>query len=1039
MIGMQPMGLNVFISYSHQDQDLRARLDVHLAPLKREGKINPWHDRTIEAGTEWATEIEQQLASAQIILLLISPDFMASDYCYDQEMHRAMQRHRAGTARVIPILLKPTDWEGSPFSGLQMLPRDAQPIASSPDRAAAFLSVVQEIRQLVETWPTAPDIEPPPEDLPVVAPTQPITPTRTRRREAAVYQQATWVERSQITPTLLDILRSSNRIFALTGMTGIGKTALMERLVADLADGKKGCRFNLDDGGLEPAFVSSGAGLLRSLGHEPTLADQQDPTQLLAHILELLRGHAYRVQIDSLERLLVGNEEEGWSEFADPLWQDLFQQMLAGPSCPSQLLLTTQDLPGELEAIGSAYPQFWYCQGLTGLSAAEQLELFRKAGVEDEGDYLQRIGTLYEGHPLILRVIATDIKACGGNVARYWQQCRFGDLEAQQPIKLSRRRLQREVKQRVKQSLERLPAEALQLLCRSAVYRRPVPESFWLAMLPDCPEEQQQAALSLLLSRGLAVEDWDPEQWLGADGAVPLRQHNLIRSVAYEYLKTNLSAWQRAELSAVDQWLTCYEPAADVPNLETIRGPLEAFHHYCEVKDWESAKTILLDQEMGLQLQIWGHYQEMIALHNRLTGCLSQANEVSVQKGIGNAYFLLSNYPQALNHWQQSLDLARELGDLPGQWKALNNLGAVYQDQGDYPKSIEYLEQTLNIAREIGDRQGEGNALGNLGLTYNELGEYQRAIDFHQQSLAIKREIGDRRGEGNVLGNLGIAYKELGEYQRAIDFHQQYLAIAREIGDRRGEGNALGNLGVAYDSLGEYQRAIDFHQQNLAIAREIGDRRGEGSALGNLGLAYNNLGEYQRAIDFYQQRLAIAREIGDRRGEAIALGNLGIPYENLGEYQRAIDFYQQYLAIAREIGDRRGEAIALGNLGITYCALANYSEALSLQQQKLEIAKQIGSKSIESYALSGLGEVQVKLEQFAQALENFQSALELCQSMGERSLEAEILKNIADLYHQTKQPDLARERCEAALALATELGIPLAEECRELLKQIEQQ
>ena len=122
-------------------------------------------------------------------------------------------------------------------------------------------------------------------------------------------------------------------------------------------------------------------------------------------MLELLRSHPYRVQIDSLERLLQGNDEEGWSEFCDPLWLDLFQQILAGNSCASQLLVTTQDIPGELEAIGARYPQYWHCKGLTGLNQAEQLELFRKAGVKEESNYLQRIGTLYEGHPLVLAVI----------------------------------------------------------------------------------------------------------------------------------------------------------------------------------------------------------------------------------------------------------------------------------------------------------------------------------------------------------------------------------------------------------------------------------------------------------------------------------------------------------------------------------------------------------------------------------------------------------------------------------------------------------
>ncbi|WP_254721709.1 toll/interleukin-1 receptor domain-containing protein [Kovacikia minuta] len=123
---------------------------MHLANLKRQGKIRAWHDRAIEAGTEWAVEIQQQLEAAQVILLLISPRFMASDYCYGLEMQQAMQRHEAGTARVIPIILKPVDWKDTPFSKLQVLPRDARPITQWRDRDEAFLDVVQGIRRALE-------------------------------------------------------------------------------------------------------------------------------------------------------------------------------------------------------------------------------------------------------------------------------------------------------------------------------------------------------------------------------------------------------------------------------------------------------------------------------------------------------------------------------------------------------------------------------------------------------------------------------------------------------------------------------------------------------------------------------------------------------------------------------------------------------------------------------------------------------------------------------------------------------------------------
>jgi hypothetical protein len=143
--------IKVFISYSHRDDELKDTLITHLANLKRQKKITAWQDRAIEGGQEWEAQIKQQLESAQIILLLISPDFMASDYCYDVEMERAIARHDAGTARVIPVILRPCDWKDSPFSKLQALPKEAKAVTQWGDRDAAFLDVVQGIRRAVET------------------------------------------------------------------------------------------------------------------------------------------------------------------------------------------------------------------------------------------------------------------------------------------------------------------------------------------------------------------------------------------------------------------------------------------------------------------------------------------------------------------------------------------------------------------------------------------------------------------------------------------------------------------------------------------------------------------------------------------------------------------------------------------------------------------------------------------------------------------------------------------------------------------------
>jgi hypothetical protein len=136
----------LFFSYSHRDEDLRDEIEVHLAMLKKEGLIEAWHDRKIPAGDEVDARIDDKLEAADVILLLVSPDFLASSYCYDREVQRAMERHEEGAARVIPVILRPCDWKNAPFRKLLAAPRDGKPVTKWPDRDEAFLDVVQQIR-----------------------------------------------------------------------------------------------------------------------------------------------------------------------------------------------------------------------------------------------------------------------------------------------------------------------------------------------------------------------------------------------------------------------------------------------------------------------------------------------------------------------------------------------------------------------------------------------------------------------------------------------------------------------------------------------------------------------------------------------------------------------------------------------------------------------------------------------------------------------------------------------------------------------------
>ena len=144
--------IEVFYSYAHEDERLQKRLEKQLSLLKRQGQITNWHNREITAGMEWTREIDKHLNAAQIILLLVSPDYISSDYCYSVEMGRAIERHKRGEAHLIPVLLRPAHWKGAPFGELKALPTNNRPVTRWSNLDEAFLDVARGIQKAVNSF-----------------------------------------------------------------------------------------------------------------------------------------------------------------------------------------------------------------------------------------------------------------------------------------------------------------------------------------------------------------------------------------------------------------------------------------------------------------------------------------------------------------------------------------------------------------------------------------------------------------------------------------------------------------------------------------------------------------------------------------------------------------------------------------------------------------------------------------------------------------------------------------------------------------------
>lgn len=185
-------------SYSHVDETLRNELEKHLSPLKRHGLIEAWHDRRIVAGQEFDKEIGQHFEEAELVLLLVSPDFINSDYCYDVEMMRAVERHDLGQAIVIPVILRPCHWHDLPFGKLLAATPDGKPVTQYPSMDDGFFHVVSAIKGALNTLPKLACVVPAAPSAPTVtAPVQPAVVTAPRSSNLRIKKEFTDRERDR--------------------------------------------------------------------------------------------------------------------------------------------------------------------------------------------------------------------------------------------------------------------------------------------------------------------------------------------------------------------------------------------------------------------------------------------------------------------------------------------------------------------------------------------------------------------------------------------------------------------------------------------------------------------------------------------------------------------------------------------------------------------------------------------------------------------------------------------------------------------------
>ncbi len=751
--------MELFYSYSHKDEEMRDTLEEHLSMLKRKRVISNWHDRGIGAGREWAGEINEHLKSADIILLLISSSFLASDYCYDVELGLAMERHESGEARVIPIILRPCDdWTSAPFGKLQALPKNALPVTKWPDRDEAFADIAKGIRKAAEELNAvraargnpASDVasDTLPADshktAPSLIPRPPVVGFVARRDE----QGRDIVERLRE-----ELAPEKGQVVSLWGPGGAGKTTLAAEVVRATevvfrgrvawASSLRRVDFNLATL-LDEIATQLGREDLRKLAPEPKAAE----------VAELVGAQPTLVVLDNFETI-TAEEQARCLDF-----------LAQSAACPA--LITTRSFINRDDV---------YNVPLAAMT------------MEEARDFLQRL------------------------VERTRKPSNFGKLDRDDLIRRCEANplvLQWVVRQI---DLAKRPQDVLNDLAQGEgdAAKRVFTRSF---NLPQVGEDGRDALLALALFTPHASHEALAE--VAGFGQDMRRLGKAVESLSTLWLVETTEGNERLFLRGLTRELAKSRLSKDERAIEFHQRFVAYFLRYAVAHDQPTPETydllepekdnLLSATDAALALGDWMSIVRMAyALATPVNGMLS----------------VRGYWDETLRVCDLGLKVARSAQAEKHIAAMAHNVAVMYQNRGEPGKARRLYGESLEIKKLLGNQHGIAYTLGQLGnLAYVE-GELVEAQRLYDECLEISKQLGDQSSIATALHQMAMLARERGELDEARRLYGESLEIYKRLGRQYGIAVSLCSLGLLAEVEGNKKEAVRLFRESLHIFEKL--------------------------------------------------------------------------------------------------------------------------------------------------------------------------------------------------------------------------
>jgi tetratricopeptide (TPR) repeat protein len=898
------VALDIFISYAQKDEALCKELHAHLSTLRQQGTINDWFDGNIVPGTEWEPQILSHLNSAQIILLLISADFLASEFCYSIALRRAIERHQAKQARVLPIILRPVDWEGAPFAILQPLPTYGKPVTQWDSHDDAFTDVVKGIRRAIQDLNSSPS---PNSDSPLTG-----TGTTVTGQEQVPIGNIPFPQNPYFTgrDDVLDRLHNTfirqgkkARPQIISGLGGIGKTqTALEYAYRYSKEYRYTFWVKADTQELLQSDFTQIAEIL-----DLPLKDEKDQALTILEVKRWLKTH------DSW-LLILDNADD-----LEPVLKFL-------PSgLQGHILMTTRAPASGIEAQGEELEKMNAEEGL--LFLLRRVKIIASDALIDDSipqadqNKAKEIVELLDGLPLALAQAGAYIERtrCGfsGYLERYQVRParllsdKYG-LTADHPDPVAKTwSLSFE---KVEQT--NLAAADLLRVC-AFLHADAIPEAIFIKGASELSTSLQSIANDIF--------DFD-------DAITELFKYSLIRR---NFDKKTLTIHRLVQDILKDSM----DEGTQRQWSERIIRAVNKTYPNVEFSTWQTCDQLIPQAQICVR---WIEQWQMI--FPEAAQLLHKAGKHLSDRG---------QYPEAEQFLTKALAIYKqslEKAEHPDIAANLNDLGELYRLRGRYTQAEQTHKQALTIREHILEptHPDIATSLHNLARAYHRQGLYSKAEPLYQRALSIREEtLGQEHPDTTMsFHDLAFLYQDQSLYAKAEPLLQRALSIREHtLGpDHPDTATSLNNLASLYQDQSLHAKAEPLLQRALSIREHtLGPNHPyTASSLNNLAFQYEAQGKLIQAESLLKQALAIQEKVlGPRHPDtARSLANLAAFYADKNNFKQSESFFQRALKIFEQtLGYRHPYTISTLESYLVFLLKANRKQRAAEIRVEIEEAR----------------------------------------------------------------------------------------------------